>query len=231
MGTGWPTIKEIQASYPNKWEPLWTCMFLRPVSYPAAWLLIRLGFTANGVSLLSVFLSLTAGFMLAAGNTGWVLGGALLFNVFGILDCADGHIARVKGTASEYGGWMDALGGYVAYSSVLISAGIAADSMAGALAACSNLLMRLEYQHFRYLKGQGAAETVKNQKRIGANLGVTGFLMPLVLLGAVLNMLFWVVLFYGLFYTLACVVVSLRLIREVQMMQKEYIQKKAGTAE
>ena len=137
---------------------------------------------------------------------------------------------------------MDALGGYVAYSCVLLAGGIAAQGLkgnplfyglpinfivVGAIAAIANLLMRLEYNHFRCLQGSAAAKEISFQKKVGANLGITGFLMPAVLTGTILNQLQWVVLFYGAFYLCACVAVTVRFIRVVQGIQNELFRQRA----
>lgn len=232
------SMKELRNSYPRgKWEPLWTRLFLRPLSYPIAWVFVRLKFSANQVSIFSIGVSLLAALMMAPGSGITVVVGAILFNVSALLDCVDGHVARVKKEASIYGGWMDALGGYVTYTCVLLAVGIVAEAtkpvsfmpinfvLLGSLAAVSNLLMRLEYQHFRFLRGQGAEESIKREKRIGANLGITGFLMPMVLVGTFFKILPLIILFYCVFYLCACILVTIRMIRMVQKMQDQFLLK------
>jgi phosphatidylglycerophosphate synthase len=240
----YPSLTEIRASYPvGKWEPLWTRLVLRPLSFPGAWLAVRLGFSANQVTLLSVLIVLLAGALLGAGNKGLALVGAIIFNIYAWLDCVDGHVARVRQEASCYGGWMDAFGGYVAYSCVLLTGGLAATHFyetqvffltnlnfifLGSLAAIANLLMRVEYQHFRCLQGQEAAEKIKSQKRIGANLGITGFLMPALLVSIMMGKLHWLILFYTMFYTCAWTAVTVRLVKLVQKLQDNFVANKAG---
>ncbi len=182
--------------------------------------------------------------MMALGHRNHAIIGAILFNSFALLDCIDGHVARVKKEACSYGGWMDALGGYMAYSCVLLASGIAAEQLGSpaifhhfnfiiisAVAAMANLLMRLQYQHYRSIQGENAAQTIKAHKRVGANLGVTGFLMPAVLLGVIFGKLDWVVVFYALFYVSAYIIVTLRLIKTIQKIQNSFLLKRESGSE
>jgi phosphatidylglycerophosphate synthase len=240
----YPSLAEIRASYPvGKWEPLWTRLVLRPLSFPGAWLAVRLGFSANQVTLFSVLIVVLAGALLGAGNNGLAIVGAIMFNIYAWLDCVDGHVARVRQEASCYGGWMDAFGGYLAYSCVLLTGGLAAEHFnethvllstnlnfifLGSLAAIANLLMRVEYQHFRCLQGQEAAKEIKFQKKVGANLGITGFLMPALLVSVMMGKLHWLILFYTVFYTCAWVAVTVRFVKLVQQLQDDFISDRAG---
>ena len=64
------TMKEILASYtPEKRAStsLWAKLFSRPLSFPVTYLLIILGFSANAVSILSIFVSLAACLLLMLG--------------------------------------------------------------------------------------------------------------------------------------------------------------------
>ena len=180
--------------------------------------------------------------------------GAILLNLFAVLDCADGNIARVTDTTGPWGAWADALGGYVAYMAVLLGAGMAAELTAvtepsilfcvpefvwprggwvllGGVSASANLLMRLTYQQYRSLQVgtasppsiQATAEIdrlarseIASEKRISENLGVTGFLMPAVLLGVLTKTIGCVVLVYTILYSGGALVSILRLARKVE---------------
>jgi len=232
------SLRQIKDSLPaekNRADSLWTRWILRPVSIPVAWLLLRFGLRANTVSYLSGLLCIPAGILLNSHSFGLALTGALLFNLFAVLDCADGNMARATGTSGPFGGWADALGGYLAYVSVLLAVGMAAAGHSaevlgwrpqgelwvflGGLAAVSNILMRLVYQSYRNIapEGQSAArKSIGLEKVASENLGVTGLLMPAVLAGLLVGGLGYVVVFYTLFYTLGCVVSLLKLIGKVE---------------
>ena len=233
-----PRLSEIRASLPeekNRGDSFWTRLVLRPLSLPATWVLVRLGFTANGVSYLSALICILAGILLVIPDLTWMLTGALLFNLFAVLDCADGNVARVRGKGNPYGEWADALGGYTAYSVVLFCAGIAAEAMpigrdsfinftiVGSLGALCNLQMRVVHQNFKNASFRIDGEKRKTedenraslQKFVSENLGITGLLMPAVLIGVFTGSLPWIIAAYALFYAVSCLIILFRLILRV----------------
>lgn len=232
------SIAEIRDSLPpekNRFDSLWIRFVLRPLSFSIAWLFLRLGFSANHVSYLAVLVSFLAAILMGTGERTVVIVGALLFNCFALLDCVDGNIARVRGQAGPYGGFMDALGGYVAFACVFPAAGIAAEHaeqisfpvignlnfiIVGAVAGISNLTMRLVYQHFSNMVGQKTSKPGTFQNSVDSNLGITGLLMPAVLVGAIVQQLHWVLLFYAVFHVLAFVFVTVRLVIHVERLQR-----------
>ncbi len=242
MSSTVPSLAQIRASLPpekNRFDSLWVRFVLRPLSFPVAWVFLRLGFSANHVSYLAVLVSLLAAILMGTGERNVAIVGAFLFNCFALLDCVDGNIARVRKQASPYGGFMDALGGYMAFACVFPAAGIAAEHaeqiplpvignlnfiIVGAVAGISNLTMRLVYQHFSNIVGQKTVKPGTFQNNLDANLGITGLLMPAVLVGAILQQLHWVVLLYAAFYVLAFIIVTVRLIIRVERLQRESYQ-------
>lgn len=140
---------------------------------------------------------------------------------------------------------MDALGGYMAFACVFLAAGIAAEHVkqipfsimnnlnfiiVGAIAGISNLTMRLIYQHFCSIGGQKTEKAsilyqdelhivLRFRQMVDKNLGITGLLMPAVLVGAVLQQLHWVVLCYAVYYVLAFIVVTARLVINAERSQ------------
>ncbi len=235
------SLKEIRASLTEekrRADGFWTRFVLRPLSYPAAWLALRLGLSANAVSYLSALAALVGGVLLATGSKALMITGALLLNLFAVLDCADGNIARVKGTAGPWGGWADALGGYAAYLAALLGSGMASEFLAGnsipglpglslpwaaggwallgGLAAGANQLMRLAYQGYRNVLGEAAREEIAGEKKLSENLGVTGILMPAILIGVLTGCLPWVTAFYAALYTGGCAVTLVKLVMKVE---------------
>ena len=217
MRRTWYSLREIAATVPrsaSSSDSIWTRLVLRPLSIPLTALLLPLGVSANAVTYAGILVSLAAAGMLALGDRPLAVAGAALFNLFAVLDCVDGNVARMRG-GSRYGAWVDALGGYVAYTAVLLSAGAAADMRAGAIAAAANLLMRVVHQSWRNARPEPAAaapERPSLQKTVSENLGITGLLMPAVLAGVLWGALGWVLLFYALFYAAACAAVVLGLV-------------------
>jgi phosphatidylglycerophosphate synthase len=63
--------------------------------------------TPNRVTLGAFILGLGAAGAFAQGSHGWLIIGALLYHVSFVLDCVDGKLARVRGTGSVFGLWLD----------------------------------------------------------------------------------------------------------------------------
>jgi phosphatidylinositol phosphate synthase len=68
--------------------------------------LSRLGFTANALTALGVVLSAIAAWRIA---TGAFLSAGLILTAGGVLDFCDGAVARVRGTASRFGAFLDSV--------------------------------------------------------------------------------------------------------------------------
>jgi len=239
------TLRDIRASLPpekNRADSYWTRWVLRPLSIPTAWILLRFGISANAVSYASGLIAILGGILMALDDFVWIAAGAAVFNLFAILDCADGNIARVTKTTGPWGAWADALGGYAAYAAVLLCSGLAAQQLApgelpgfetfalplpeggwaaiGGLTAVANLFMRLAYQGYKNVAGGGAASEIAGEKRLSENLGVTGLLIPAVFAGTMTGTLPWVVLFYAVFYDAGCVYSVVKLVRKVERLAK-----------
>jgi phosphatidylglycerophosphate synthase len=100
--------------------------YLRDISPYLTRLLLRLGFSANGVTWLMI---ISAG--LAAGATGWpgLLGAvlaAILVQLQMLFDCCDGEVARWRQTSSPRGVYLDRIGHYVAECGIAVALGVRA---------------------------------------------------------------------------------------------------------
>ena len=100
--------------------------YLRDVSPYLTRLLLRAGFSANGVT----WLMITSA-ALAAVATGWPsLAGAVvavvLVQLQMLLDCCDGEVARWRQTSSPRGVYLDRIGHYVAECGIAVALGVRA---------------------------------------------------------------------------------------------------------
>jgi hypothetical protein len=98
--------------------------YLRDISPYLTRILLRLGFSANGVTWLMI---LTAA--LAAICTGWpaiwgAIGVVLLVQLQMLLDCCDGEVARWRQTSSPKGVYLDRVGHYVAECGIAVALGV-----------------------------------------------------------------------------------------------------------
>ncbi|SDT30628.1 CDP-alcohol phosphatidyltransferase [Friedmanniella luteola] len=100
--------------------------YLRDISPYLTRVLLRAGFTANGVTWLMILCA-----ALAAVATGWPsLAGAVLVVVLVqlqmLLDCSDGEVARWRATSSPLGVYLDRVGHYVAECGIAVALGVRA---------------------------------------------------------------------------------------------------------
>ena len=122
------TIKDIKQKYlyarwSNESNFFWTYRVRRPVSYYMAWCFLRLGFSANNVTLSFLLVGIIGCLFLASGNYLYLVIGALLIELSITLDCVDGHLARLKGT-SYVGTILDFWCGKIVFVSSMFSLGI-----------------------------------------------------------------------------------------------------------
>jgi len=183
------TLKDVRASLTaekKSADGLWTTFVLRPLSIPLTLPALAAGLSANAVSYLSVLFSLAGGVLFALPGYAAPLWGAALLNGFSLMDCVDGNVARVRGTASPWGGWADAVMGFVAYTAVFLSTGVYLYHrtawwpwlLAAGLTSSANLLTRVSYQIYKNIVGPSAHGSVSFERKLAENVGVTGFMMP-----------------------------------------------------
>jgi len=141
---------------------------IRPLSFYPTALFMNRGYTADQTTWISIVALLLGCLLLSIGNHVVTVAGAVLLNVWVILDFVDGNIARYEKASSRYGELIDALGAFLAHL-VFFAAGIGfyfsgEDSLVpgstwqsypavililGAIASISAIWIRLVYHKFR----------------------------------------------------------------------------------
>jgi phosphatidylglycerophosphate synthase len=229
------TLREVNSSLsPEKRraDGPWTKFVLRPLSMPTAWACLRLGIGANAVSYAGAVLGVAGGALMMSGRPWAVWAGLACLFVFGVLDCADGNIARTLKKGSIWGEWVDAVCGYVACTAAILGGGAMAEAqspgafpfvsgialfwsggwgLVAGLAAAANLYMRLAYGGFRAVRPDPGRQTVSSEKGFSETIGITGALVPALALGYALGATAWVVLAYAIVYTGGAFIISLKL--------------------
>lgn len=196
----------------------------RPISFYFAAFFANLKMSGNDVSVLSAFVGISACILFLFNNYTCGIIAAIIVNIWIIMDCTDGNIARsVK--AIPYGDFLDSTScyilvgilfnvlGYRAYqSSSLFFSGKIFIVLLGALTASFDSITRLVYQ--RYLVSSynlGINEKVESditkvstlQKIrliIDLNIGIGGFFPLILLLSIFFSFLDIVVIGYFLYY-------------------------------
>ena len=100
--------------------------YLRDISPYLTRILLKLGFSANGVTWLMILCAALA----AVSTAWWSLAGAIAAVVFVqlqmLIDCCDGEVARWRQTSSPKGVYLDRIGHYVAECGIAVALGIRA---------------------------------------------------------------------------------------------------------
>jgi len=185
---------------------LWGRFVLKKLSYPLVWLLLRMRIKANTVTLLGALIAILGCTFLAQGN---VLTGAILINVWALLDYTDGQIARWNKTSGNFGRFLDNLCDIGVAGLVFLSLGMGVYHpstgcvflLLGAWTAiCYLFTLVLSYSFERLIVPQlpdteltGFVSSMRVKwlpknlvQVIGFNFqNITGLVMPAILLGAV----------------------------------------------
>ncbi|MEZ0228223.1 MAG: CDP-alcohol phosphatidyltransferase family protein, partial [Planctomycetota bacterium] len=107
------TVRYQDTLKPAPVETLLDAWFFRPVAWGLVKLALPTPLSANGMTFLSILCGLAASGMLLAPDRRVVIAGSLLMVLYGVLDCADGQLARARGTASRIGRILDGVSDYV----------------------------------------------------------------------------------------------------------------------
>ena len=110
------TLKQITDSMPKNKSSVssfWVKLVARPLSYLFTFLLVNIKCSANFVSVLSAVVGLVGCIMLSINNFAAMLISVVMINMWIVLDCCDGNIARVTKKSSYMGEFVDAASGYV----------------------------------------------------------------------------------------------------------------------
>ena len=113
--------KTITEKYP---EDIWAGKIIRPLSCYPTFIFLKLGITANQVTLLNLFIGLTGCALLGLGTYKAIFMGAILININYLLDRVDGNIARATGRSTKLGEMIDSFGDFLLDMLIPISIGI-----------------------------------------------------------------------------------------------------------
>ncbi|GAA0470163.1 hypothetical protein Aca07nite_81250 [Actinoplanes capillaceus] len=103
-----PSLAEIRERTYKRRDSWWTVWLVDPLASRLVWLVAPWRrVTPNALSLGAFVLGLGAAAAFWQAEYRWLLAGALLFHLGFVLDCMDGKIARLNGTGSLFGTWLD----------------------------------------------------------------------------------------------------------------------------
>jgi phosphatidylglycerophosphate synthase len=100
--------------------------YMRRLSPYGTWVFARLGWSPNAVTWLMIAIGVGAGAVVAAGGFAAALAAAVMIQVYLLLDCSDGELARWSRRTSVTGVYLDRVGHYLAEAALLAGLGIRA---------------------------------------------------------------------------------------------------------
>jgi phosphatidylglycerophosphate synthase len=102
------TLEEIQSRTYKARDAWWTVFLVDPL---AGRLVVRVAnrtsITPNQLTWGALVLGLGSAGCFVMSSWPWLIAGAVLYHLSFVLDCMDGKIARLKGTGTVLGGWLD----------------------------------------------------------------------------------------------------------------------------
>ncbi|TDC74960.1 CDP-alcohol phosphatidyltransferase family protein, partial [Actinomadura sp. 7K507] len=102
------TLDDVRQRTYKARDAWWTVLLVDPLaSRLVRFTANRTRVTPNQLTVGALILGLAAGACFAVASWPWLLAGALLYHLSFTLDCMDGKIARLKGTGSVFGAWLD----------------------------------------------------------------------------------------------------------------------------
>lgn len=227
----YPSIDEIKKHSPLVDEQsIYARLWARSLSYYVSWILIRLGLSANMVTYFSILFGLLGCLLMCYSSSNYSLIASILFNVWVLLDCVDGTIARCQKSTSYGGEFTDAVGGYIMCAFFYVSLGYHVDNqnyynieeslfgidylLLGSIVSICIILSKLIFQKYFNVKSIVAKKDVSSGKnnnlflKFDLNIGISGLFLPLVVVASVANKLHYVILFYCIYSISSCVFIT-----------------------
>lgn len=228
------TYNELKATFPEEKKSVESLygriVPARKISYWMTIPFIYIGTTAFQASVISIFISILASFMLCIPNSMCRVIGVILVPLWHIFDCVDGNIARYTKSASEYGETVDAISGYYMFAFLPFALGAASYNIGenylnlnpsvylflGGLAAICDVLLRLIHQKYAYT---GAIIEIKSgqyvekgdhqytltgfnkiRKLVDVEMGPVGIPMFILFLCPIFNLYHLLTIYYSLYF-------------------------------
>lgn len=101
------TMAQVRATAKAR-DAWWTVLLVDPVALRlVAWSARHRWITPNRLTVVAFLVTVGAAAAYAQGSRWWLIAGAAAYHVAFVLDCVDGKLARLTGTGSVLGQWLD----------------------------------------------------------------------------------------------------------------------------
>jgi phosphatidylglycerophosphate synthase len=105
-----PPLAEVRLRTEKQRDAWWTVLLVDPVATPLVrWTAKWTRVTPNQITWGALLLGIGAAACFAQGDWRWLVVGAVVYHCSFIMDCMDGKLARLTGSGSEFGGWLDSV--------------------------------------------------------------------------------------------------------------------------
>jgi phosphatidylglycerophosphate synthase len=102
-------MAQVRATYKQR-DAWWTVLLVDPVAGRLLRVVAGIGWiTPTRLTIAAFLLGLAAAGAFTQATAGWLLLGAAVYHASFIVDCVDGKLARLRGTGSVLGSWLDFL--------------------------------------------------------------------------------------------------------------------------
>jgi phosphatidylglycerophosphate synthase len=153
-------------------------LYMRAISIRVTWLFTKTPVTPNQLTWIMTLAGIASGFVVALPGLWAALGAALLIQVYLLLDCSDGELARWTGKTSLTGVYLDRIGAYFTEAALLVGLGWRASAtlpdwytVMGVAAALGAILIKAETDLVDVARAKGglpsASEASGGQIRSG----------------------------------------------------------------
>lgn len=230
-------FKDNMPEWKRKKDPILVRFFYRPLSFYVAAFAANNRISANSVSYFSGALGVVAALLFLLNNHAAQIAGAILINVWLLLDCVDGNLARSV-RKQPFGEFADGISSYILVGlmctcmavSVYFDGGLFIPSgciwivLLGAFASEADTLMRLIYQKYtntaKSLQDAGVipvevdkhtdhSQVSSFRVRVELELGLAGILPPAILIATIFRALDLIVIYCFVYYVSSCIASSL----------------------
>lgn len=214
-----PSIKEIRDKYNYSSSDTWYARIVcRKFSAYFSWVFARTPITPDQISLLMILSGIIGGIFLAMQSYLNGLIGVLFLQLFLVLDCVDGEVARIKRKFSSKGKFLDLLANDIVFVSIFTGLTLRVFLLlqnfiviiAGFCAIVFFLLSKLfpfyAKESDERLTGRYLSPVIFNTKiklivfQIVKNLTFPPFIIAIITIGAVFNVFQYILFFYGIFF-------------------------------
>jgi phosphatidylglycerophosphate synthase len=102
------TLDEVRAQTYKSRDAWWTVLLVDPLASRLVQVVSRFrSVTPNRLTMAAFLLGIGAAACFAQQDYRWLVAGAFLFHLSFVIDCMDGKVARLMGTGSVFGAWLD----------------------------------------------------------------------------------------------------------------------------